>query len=54
MTATRPRALSVAEMQAAVDALLRGDFAEPQAARFAARTEGNRLHRFATGTSVPA
>jgi Mrp family chromosome partitioning ATPase len=38
MTATRPRALSVAEMQAAVDALLRGDFAEPQAARFAART----------------
>jgi hypothetical protein len=38
MTATRPRALSVAEMQAAVDALLRGDFAEPQETRFAART----------------
>jgi hypothetical protein len=33
MTATRPRALSVAEMQAAVDALFRGDFADPQAAR---------------------
>jgi hypothetical protein len=33
VTATRPRPLSVAEMQAAVAALHRGDFAEPQPAR---------------------
>jgi hypothetical protein len=36
MTATRARALSVAEMQAAVEALHRGDFAESHAGRLAA------------------
>jgi hypothetical protein len=36
MTATFARPLSVAEMQAAIEALHRGDFAEPQAARIAA------------------
>jgi hypothetical protein len=36
MTATRARALSVAEMQAAVEALHRGDFADPQPGRSAA------------------
>jgi hypothetical protein len=51
VTATWARPLSVAEMQAAVEALHRGDFAEPQVARIAA---GNGHIQPPRPESVPA